>query len=69
MSRASCGRRFLAALAAELPNCAGVALGFDRLVMVASGARQTCEVLTLPVDAATTQAGEDRPGEDGPGAT
>ncbi|MDX1996272.1 MAG: elongation factor P--(R)-beta-lysine ligase [Thermoanaerobaculia bacterium] len=38
----------LAALAAGLPPCAGVALGFDRLVMVARGARELAEVMAFP---------------------
>ncbi|HQU15545.1 MAG: hypothetical protein B7Z66_00675 [Chromatiales bacterium 21-64-14] len=44
--------RLLAALEAGLPACAGVALGFDRLVMVAAGVRRIAAVLAFPVDRA-----------------
>ena len=43
---------FLAALAHGLPECSGVALGFDRLVMCATGARHIEEVLAFPFDRA-----------------
>jgi lysyl-tRNA synthetase class 2 len=39
----------LAALAAGLPACAGVALGFDRLVMLAAGKASLAEVMAFPV--------------------
>jgi len=44
--------RFIAGLAAGLPLCAGVALGFDRVVMVASGAGRIDEVVAFPVERA-----------------
>ena len=43
---------FLAALAAGLPRCSGVALGFDRAVMVAAGAQHIDEVVAFPVERA-----------------
>jgi lysyl-tRNA synthetase class 2 len=44
--------RLLAALAAGLPDCAGVALGLDRLLMLATGARDIAEVLAFPLERA-----------------
>jgi lysyl-tRNA synthetase class 2 len=42
----------LAALEAGLPDCAGVALGFDRLVMLAAGKASIQEVIAFPVEMA-----------------
>ena len=42
--------RLLAALEHGLPDCAGVALGVDRLIMLASGSRHIADVLAFPID-------------------
>jgi lysyl-tRNA synthetase class 2 len=44
--------RLLAALDAGLPDCAGVALGFDRVLMLATGATNIDQVLAFPVERA-----------------
>jgi elongation factor P--(R)-beta-lysine ligase len=44
--------RFLASLAHGLPECSGVALGFDRLVMCATDASHVNEVLAFPFERA-----------------
>ena len=42
----------LSALRAGLPNCAGVALGLDRLLMLASGSKCLQDVIAFPFDSA-----------------
>jgi lysyl-tRNA synthetase class 2 len=44
--------RLLAALEAGLPDCAGVALGIDRLLLIASGMHGLDEVIAFPFDRA-----------------
>lgn len=44
--------RLLAALKQGLPDCSGVALGIDRLMMLASGAERIDEVIAFPVERA-----------------
>nr|HRC86212.1 EF-P lysine aminoacylase GenX [Thermoanaerobaculia bacterium] len=52
LPRVALDQAFLAALEAGLPACSGVALGFDRLVMLATGARSIDEVLSFPIERA-----------------
>jgi len=42
--------RLLAALAAGMPDCAGVALGFDRLVAIALGAPRLADAMAFTID-------------------
>lgn len=42
----------LAALQHGLPDCAGIALGIDRLVMLASQAKQLSEIISFPLESA-----------------
>lgn len=44
--------RLLAAMEHGLPECTGVALGFDRVVMLAAGARQIADIVSFPFDRA-----------------
>jgi len=44
--------RLLAALDSGLPDCAGVALGIDRLVMLKAGVKDIAQVIAFPIDRA-----------------
>ena len=44
--------RFLSALSHGLPNCSGVAVGLDRLLMVKAKTKQIRDVISFPVDIA-----------------
>jgi len=46
------GSRLIEAMHHGLPACSGCALGFDRLVMVATGAKTIQEVMAFPIDRA-----------------
>ncbi len=41
--------RFLQALQAGLPDCSGVAIGLDRLLMIATGCESITQVLAFPI--------------------
>jgi len=44
--------RLIAAMRQGLPPCSGVALGFDRLVMLAIGTKEIADVLAFPIETA-----------------
>ena len=44
--------RLIAALASGLPDCCGVALGFDRLVLLAAGKTSVQDVIAFPLERA-----------------
>ena len=44
--------RYVAMLRDGLPDCAGVALGLDRVVMLLTGAASIRDVIAFPIDLA-----------------
>jgi elongation factor P--(R)-beta-lysine ligase len=52
LPEAALDERLLAALAAGLPDCCGVALGFERTLMLAAGAERIDAVLPFPLERA-----------------
>jgi lysyl-tRNA synthetase class 2 len=44
--------RLIAALETGLPDCSGIALGLDRLLMMLTGAQSLADVLPFPIDRA-----------------
>jgi lysyl-tRNA synthetase class 2 len=52
LETAALDQHLLAALDAGLPDCAGVALGFDRVLMLAANASSIDEVLAFPTERA-----------------
>ncbi len=52
LAAAAVDERLLAALAAGMPDCCGVALGFDRTLMLAAGAERIDDILPFPVERA-----------------
>jgi len=52
LARPPVDARFLSALEAGLPACAGVALGMDRLLMAMLGTDRIADVLAFPFDRA-----------------